>query len=156
MKTILHKIKKRMLKSIHHLRQQRLFNKITNSRKRSQAKPKKIGKMPILIHQLTNLKEMMAPQKQPRKTMKRTMKTFSDNKSKTRKISVTKSKVKKLMVVNRKLVVIRKQMMMEKISSLLKPLIKKRQRELRKERRHYWQDKSRERQNCRRRRESFR
>jgi len=71
-----------------------------------------------------------------RKLMKRTMKIFLDNKLKTRKTSVIKSKRKKLMEVNKKLMVIRKQVKTEVTSLLLKPQIKKRQRELRKERRN--------------------
>ena len=90
-----------------------------------------------------------------RKLMKRTMKIFLDNKLKTRKTSVIKSKRKKLMEVNKKLKVIRKQVRTEVTSLLLKPQIKKRQRELRKERRNCWQVKKSERRNCRRRRESF-
>lgn len=143
-----------MLKLIHHLRPKKLFNKLKHSRKRNQVRLKKIGKMPILIHQLISSKEKMAYHRL-RKLMKRTMKIFLDNKLKTRKTSVIKSKRKKLMEVNKKLMVIRKQVKTEVTSLLLKPQIKKRQRELRKERRNCQQDKRRERQNYRRRRESF-
>jgi hypothetical protein len=89
----------------------------------------------------------------PRKMTKRTMKIFSDNKSKMRKTSKTKPKVKKPKV-NKKLV-IKKQRMREEIFFPLKPPIKKKQRESRKEKMNYWQDKRRERQNYRRRKEGF-
>ena len=153
-KTILNKNKKKILKLIHHLRPKKLFNKLKHSRKRNQVRLKKIGKMPILILQLISSKEIMAYHRL-RKLMKRTMKIFLDNKLKTRKTSVIKSKRKKLMEVNKKLMVIRKQVRTEVTSLLLKPQIKKRQRELRKERRNCQQDKRRERQNYLRRRESF-
>lgn len=154
MKTILFKNKKKMIKLIRHLRRKRLYNR-ANRRKRNRVRLKKIGKTLILIHSQINSKEKMAPV-QSRKSMKKTMKIFSDNKFKMKKISVRKIKARKLMEVNKKVVMTRKQRKKEEIFLTLKCLIKKRQRELRKERRNYLQGKRRERQNQLKRRENSR
>ena len=150
---ISNKIKKKLFKLTHHLRLQKLHNQIKNNKKKNLVKLKKIGKMLILIHWLINSKEKMELH-QPRKMTRRIMKIFSDNKFKMRKTSKTKPKVKKPKEVNKKLV-IKKQRMREETFFPLKPPIKKKKRESRKEKMNYWQDKRRERQNYRRRKEGF-
>jgi len=59
---------------------------MSNNKKRNQVRLKKTGKMLILINWLIISKEIKMEPHQPRSMMKRTMKIFSDNRSKMRRI----------------------------------------------------------------------